>query len=347
MIRESKLTEPLEGRLQPRLLIALPALNEEKTVGTVIGQIPTKFEGIASSEVVVIDDGSEDQTKSLSEAAGARVISHGERCGVGVAFQTALREALVGGYDLLVMMDSDGQFDPQNLPKLLGPVLAGKADFTTASRFIDSSLVPEMPRMKLWGNRQMSRIVSSLTRKKYYDVSCGFRCYSRVAMLSLNLTGDFTYTQEVFLNLAFKKLRVHEVALRVKGEREFGESRVASNLFKYAWRASSIIIRSYRDYRPLRFFGTLAILNLVPAVLLSLFLGGHYLNSGSFTPHKWAGFLSGFFFLFGFLLLTVGMVSDMLTRHRLYLEEILFRQRAEGSLSFRESEKNEASPGRR
>src|SRR5690606_29841681 len=129
------------------------------------------------------------------------------RSGVGVAFHTALRYAINNGADFIATLDADGQFNPADIPKLVAPVFAGDADFSTASRFKDPALVPEgMTAIKLWGNRMMSRLISRLARQKFYDVSCGMRCYNRRAMLSLNLMGEFTYTQEVFLNLAFKRL---------------------------------------------------------------------------------------------------------------------------------------------
>ncbi len=76
------------------------------------------------------------------------------------AFQSALRVAIEQGTDVLVTIDADGQFDPNDIPKLAAPILSGDADFSTASRFVDPKLTPRMPWIKLWGNRQMSRLVS-------------------------------------------------------------------------------------------------------------------------------------------------------------------------------------------
>ena len=119
--------------------------------------------------------------------------------------------------------------------------------------------MPEMPWVKRWGNRMMSRLISRLAGERFYDVSCGMRCYGRRAALQLHLLARFTYTQEVLLNLAFKQLRIVEVPLRVRGEREHGESRVAASLWRYGLRTAQIIFRSYRDYRPMRFFGGIAL----------------------------------------------------------------------------------------
>ena len=184
-----------------------------------------------------------------------------------------------------------------------------------------------MPWIKSWGNRMMSRLVSNLAGQKFYDVSCGMRCYHRRAALQLYLLARFTYTQEVFLNLAFRQLRIVEVPIRVRGQRLHGQSRVAGNLWHYALRTTIIIFRSYRDYHPLRFFGALALACLLGCGGFGTFFLLHYWRSGSFFPHTWAGVSAGALFGLAVLLLHMGVVGDMLNRHRIYLEELLHRQR--------------------
>lgn len=310
-----------------RLLVSLPALDEASTIAHVIGAIPREIAGISRVSVVVVDDGSTDETALLARAAGAFVIRHATRRGVGAAFHTALAHAREAGVDLFVTIDSDGQFDPADIPKLIAPVVAGEADFATASRFADPALEPEMPRMKRWGNRQVARIVSRLTGRHFHDVSCGMRCYNRHALLHLNLLGKFTYAHEVFLDLCFKGLRIVEVPISVRGEREYGSSRVASSLWRYAMHTLRILVGAYRDYQPIRFFGALALLLFTPAVLLELFFLGHYLATGRFSPHKWAGFTGAGLALLALMMLFTGMLGDMLNRHRIYLEELLYEQR--------------------
>jgi glycosyltransferase involved in cell wall biosynthesis len=309
------------------LFVTIPALNEQITIGQVVRAVPRALPGVRRVEVVVIDDGSTDGTAAEAAAAGATVIAHPATRGVGAAFHTALTYVMERRGDLLVSIDADGQFDPADIPALVEPVTSGRADFSTASRFKDPTLLPQMPAVKLWGNRMMSRLVSRLTGGRYFDVSCGMRCYNRKAMLNLNLMGAFTYTQEVFLNLAFKRLRIEEVPVRVRGQREFGKSRVASNLFRYAINTSRIIFRAYRDYKPMRFFGGMAVWMLVPAVLLETFFVIHYLRTGQFSPHKWAGFTGGGLLVLSLIALHMGLMGDMLNRHRVYLEELLYRQR--------------------
>lgn len=313
------------------LLVTLPALNEEKTVGQVIRGVPRNIPGIGVVEVLVVDDGSEDRTAEEAEQAGARVIRHPAIRGVGGAFHTALTYGLDHGADLIVSLDADGQFNPADIPALIAPVVAGQAEFTTASRFKDPTLTPPMPWTRLWGNRLMSRIISNLTGQRFYDVSCGMRCYGRGAALQLYLLARFTYTQEVFLNLAFREVRIMEVPIRVRGVREFGRSRVAGSLWRYAFRTAAIIVRSYRDYWPLYFFGVTALALLACATALGVFFLVHYLRTGQFQPHTWAGVGAGACIGLAALMIHIGLIGDMLNRHRIYLEELLYRQRELGS----------------
>ena len=314
-----------------RLLVCLPALNEEHTIEQVIRGIPLHISGIHSIDILVVDDGSTDRTGVRAAGAGAVVLRHAAPRGVGAAFHSALSYGIEHGADLIVNIDADGQFNPADIPTLIAPVVAGEADFTTASRFKDPALIPPMPGIKIWGNRMMSRLVSRLTGQTFYDVSCGMRCYSRHAALQLHVQAQFTYTQEVFLNLAFKHLRIVEVPIRVRGEREFGKSRVASNLWRYGFRTANIIFRVYRDYFPLRFFGGLAFGLVLLAQGLGLFLFIHYLQTNALSPHKWAGFGAIACLALSLMMVHLGMVGDMLNRQRIYLEELLYRQRIQSA----------------
>ncbi len=267
---------------------------------------------------------------AVARERGAEVISHGRNRGVGAAFETGRRRALALHSDIMVNMDGDGQFDPADIVKLVGPVADGSADFVTASRFKDPDLYPEMSRTKFLGNRMMSRLISRLTGRRFHDVSCGFRAYSRTALLRLNLFGEFTYTQETFLEFAFKGMTILEVPVEVRGRREHGSSRVASNLFRYTWQTMKIIVRTMRDYKPLRLFAGVSALLLAAGLVPAVFLMIHYGSTGMFTPHKWAGFLAGFLFILSALSFLLGFILDMFARMRINQEEILSILRKQG-----------------
>lgn len=310
-----------------KLVVQIPALNEEKTIQDVIRAIPRNLPGIRSTSVLVVDDGSADRTGALAAEAGAVVVRHDRRRGVGAAFRTGLQKSMELDADIIVTIDADGQFNPADIQKLTEPILRGEADYVTASRFLDPSLTPQMPRMKRWGNDFMARWISSLVGQDFKDVSCGFRAYARDAYLRLVLLGDFTYTHETFLSLAFARLRIKEVPILVRGVREHGKSRVASNLWRYGWRTAGIILRTYRDYRPLRFFNYVAGALLTAALGFLGFLISVKMRTGMFTPHKWSGFLAAALAGAALVLFLIGLVAEMLDRLRAAQDELVFRVR--------------------
>lgn len=310
-----------------KLVVQLPALNEAQTVSDVIGRIPRDIPGINEVVVLVIDDGSTDETGELARAAGAEVIRHEQPRGVGAAFRSGVQRSTDLGADIIVTIDADGQFNPADIPKLTQPIVNGEADFVTASRFIDPKLVPVMPTVKKWGNDFMARWISALVKKRFYDVSCGFRAYSSNAYLRLVLTGDFTYTHEVFLNLAFAHVPMKEVPIDVRGVREHGKSRVASSVFHYGRRTAMIILRTYRDYKPLHFFSRIAAVLFVIGAGFLTFLLIHRFQTGGLFPHKWAGFVAGAFVAAALVVFLGGVIAEMLDRARITQEEALFRVR--------------------
>ncbi|MEX2054835.1 MAG: glycosyltransferase family 2 protein [Candidatus Andersenbacteria bacterium] len=312
-----------------KLVVIIPALNEEKTIAQVIGGIPTTISEISTIEIIVIDDGSTDKTSTIARKAGAEVVRHKRNLGLGEAFRTGLEEALKRGADIIVNMDGDGQFNPQDIPKLIALIQHGMADFVTATRFAKPEFMPEMPALKLFGNRWMTRLINFITGKQFTDVSCGFRAYSRVAALKLTLFGRFTYTQESFIDLAYKDLSMAEVPLLVRGQREHGRSRVASNLWRYGLKSASIIFRAARDYQPLYFFGIPGGITFTGGVAAGVFLLIHYINTGQTYPYRSLVQLSGILIIVGFLLIFISLLADMLYRNRVLLEELLFHSRTQ------------------
>jgi len=310
------------------LLVVVPCLNEEHTVSGVVSGVPRRISGIERVDVLVIDDGSSDATAQRARESGADVVRHAVNQGLGSSFQEAVRIALARGVDILVNIDGDGQFNPEHIPLVVAPIIQQQADMATASRFLDSDKVPEMPTIKRWGNGWVAKIVWLLTGKRFHDVSCGFRAFSRKALLRMNLFGTFTYTQECFLDLLFKDMTILEVPVKVRGTREFGTSRIASSIPRYAFRSLQIMLGAFISYRPFRFFAAIASVFLLMGLGFVVFLGVHYLSAHAFTPHIWAGFVGGSFAFLGIITLIVGLVGDMLMRIRMNQESILYLLKA-------------------
>jgi glycosyltransferase involved in cell wall biosynthesis len=306
-----------------KIVIMTPAYNEEKTIGAVIKAIPRDI--AEDVKVIVIDDGSTDNTVKVAKESGAdKVISHNTNKGLGVAFQTGIETALKTNADIIVNIDADGQFNPNDIPRLIKPIIGGKADMVTCSRFLDKNLEPDMPGIKKFGNNIFTKLVSRLTNQKFTDTQCGFRAYSIEAALRLTLFGVHTYTQEVFLDQAMKGMGILEIPCKVKGERE-GKSRLVTNVFSYGLKVLLIIIRSFRDYQPLKFFGTIGFGVFFIGFVIGITMFIRWIFTGMVSPYRSLVNISMLFLIMGFLLLILALIADMFDRHRKLQEEILYR----------------------
>jgi len=311
-----------------KLVVTIPALNEEKTIATVVDGVPKKIQGIDEIEVIVVNDGSTDRTADEAAGAGALVVNLHNRPGLGKVFGTGFERAMRRGADIIVNIDGDGQFDPGDIAKLVQPIIDGEADFVTCSRFADPALRPTMPTVKYWGNKAVTSMINWVCGGTCFtDVSCGFRAFNREAAYRLTLFGRFTYTQETFIDLFSKGLRMAEVPLRVRGVREHGKSRIANSIVKYATMSLPIILRAMRDIQPLKFFGGIAGLLFVPGFLTGAFVTGWYLVKGKTTPFSNLIPISGVMITLAFLLFVLALLADMLGRHRKISEELLYLAR--------------------
>ena len=312
-----------------KLVVTIPALNEEKTIADVVRGVPRDIERITETEVIVLNDGSTDRTAALAEAAGALVITLKGGGGLGVVFRTGIERAMRRGADIIVNIDGDGQFNPADIRQLIQPLLKDEADFVTCSRFADPALRPTMPAVKFYGNLIVTRIINWVCGgTKFTDVSCGFRAFTRESAYRMTLFGRFTYTQECFIDLFGKGVRIAEIPLKVRGVREFGKSRIAGSVWKYAVNSLPIIVRAMRDIQPLKFFGGIAMLLFLLGAATEGFVGGWYL----FHSHKTSPFTSlipigGVLVTLGFLLGVLALLADMLGRHRRISEELLYLAR--------------------
>ena len=304
-----------------KLLVYIPALNEEKNIARVIKQIPNSITGIDNVECLVVDDGSTDHTVEVSQQNGAYVVSHGRNQGVGMAFQSAVQYAWDNEFDILVGIDADGQFDPAEIPVIIQPLLANQADMVIGNRFTQGR--PQyMPPIKYRGNKMVASLVSSISEQKFQDVSCGFRAYNREALLRLNVFEKFTYTHESILSLVYQGMRVIELPISIRYYPE-RKSRVAGSISTYASKTSRIILRVLLDYRPLRVFGALGSIFFILGMIFEIFLFIFYILHGSFTPYKSAGFIGLGFIIFGMLIFIIALVAEMLNRLRLNQDRLM------------------------
>src|SRR3989344_5023122 len=155
-----------------KLIVIIPAYNEERTIGSVIKSIPEVNGRISKTEVLVVNDGSTDNTEKIALENGAIVVNHFSNKGVGMAFRTGIENALKRKADVIVNVDADGQFNPLDVPKLISPILDNKADFVTATRFKDGNLIGSMPFVKKIGNRMFTSLTSFLVGQRFTDTQC-------------------------------------------------------------------------------------------------------------------------------------------------------------------------------
>jgi len=308
-----------------KLLIYLPAYNEESNIENVINNLPKKINSVNSIDYLVVDDGSIDKTSVLAESNGAQVVTHSRNLGVGAAFHSAVQYALENGADILVGIDADGQFDQAEIQALIKPIITAEADMVVGSRFA-SGKPAHMSRVKYWGNHMIAWLISLISGQKFQDVSCGFRAYSREALMRFNIFGKFTYTHETILSLVYQGLNVIEYPIQVRYDPE-RKSRVAQSLFRYAVRTSKIIFRVMLDYKPLMVFGVFGGALLAIGMGFEVFLLGYYVIYLKFTPYKSVGFIGLGFVILGVLVLLIALVTDMLNRIRVNQDKLLYEQK--------------------
>lgn len=311
-----------------RLIVNLPAFNEAKNIGATIKRIPRHFRGVDEVLVQVVNDGSKDETAKVSTEAGADfVITHEVNRGIGVTFRTAVEQALERGADILVNMDSDGQFDPQDIQKLIDPILAGESDMVSASRFGDKA-AKDMPKVKYWLNRFAANLIGSFMNYPIDDLTCGFRAYNRETMLRLNLPGEFTYTQEVIIDAIGKRLKVSWVPVIVTyfaGRK----SRVVKSIFSYVNNSFRIILKAVRDVRPMKFFGGPGLILTGVSFLIFAYFAFHYFQEFKITPYRNILLLGVTLLLVGLQFLIFALIADMIKTNRKLTEDQFYLMRKE------------------
>ena len=210
-----------------RALAIVPALNEACSVGAVIEEIRRYHPGF---EVVVVDDGSRDETAAVAESRGARVVSLPFNLGIGGAVQTGYRYARDEGFDVAVQVDADGQHDPSELAALLTPLGRGEADVVIGSRFAGLGAY-RAPLVRRVGMRVFAAVVSALVGKRLTDTSSAFRAVNRRAIRVF--AGDYPHgfleTVEATVLAARHGLRLAEVPVSMR-QREVGRSSLTAPL---------------------------------------------------------------------------------------------------------------------
>jgi len=305
-----------------KLVVTIPAFNEEKSIGEVIKEIPESIEGIDEIEVVVVDDGSTDATSKLAEKAGANeVVTVPQNIGLAQVFRKGLEIALDRGADVIVNIDADGQYDGGEIPKLVKPVLSSDADIVLGSRFAGE--IEHMSPQKRIGNIIATKTTSFVAGRRISDAQTGFRAFTRDAALRINVLSNYTYVHETIIQAVYHGLSIVEVP--VKFRKRADKSRLISNVFVYAKKAGATIIRSYLHHSPLKVFlmigGTIFSLGLLAAFRVL----ARFLDTGGVSPYYPTTILAAILLIIGFQVMVLGMLADLLDSNRRIMEEILYK----------------------
>jgi glycosyltransferase involved in cell wall biosynthesis len=306
-----------------KLIIQIPCWNEASTLPSALASLPRHLPGIDRIEVLIVDDGSLDGTAEVARAHGVEhVVRFPRHLGLAAAFSAGLTESLRQGAHLIVNTDADNQYNAQDIPRLLEPLLAGQADIVVGDRQVGRLLnfSPLKRRLQVLG----SWVISRASGLQMPDATSGFRALTREAALKLSVLSGYSYTLETLIQAGASRMTVRSVPIGINPQTR--PSRLMRSIPQYIRKSSLAILRSYTMYRPLRVFsalgGGLIAVGLVPGVRF-LYL----MSVGQRIGHVQSLILAAILIIVGFQVLMIGLLADLLSCNRKLLEEVVYRVR--------------------
>jgi dolichol-phosphate mannosyltransferase len=234
-------------RTRPRVLCVAPAWNEGERIARVVSAVP---QGHVETTVVV-DDGSSDETADFAERAGATVIRAGVNRGVGAAIRSGIDYAIAHGYDIVVVVSGGGKTPPEQIPRLLEPIIRGEIEFAQGSRYLEGGEFLRMPLRRRLGTRAYSLLFSLFCRHRVTDASSGFRAI-KVSLFEdkrIDLWQDWLDRYELEPYLLFKALRLGHKVIEVPVTIEYPQTD------GIAYTKMRAIIDWWKIFRPIVFLG--------------------------------------------------------------------------------------------
>jgi glycosyltransferase involved in cell wall biosynthesis len=306
-----------------KLIVQIPCFNEEATLPATFNDIPKQIDGVDVVEILIIDDGSTDKTIEVAKALGVHhiVINKNNR-GLARTFRTGLNECLKLGADIIVNTDGDNQYAGWDIPKLIQPILDGKADLVVGDR--NTAKVAHFSPFKKFLQRLGSYVVKTLSGVKVPDAVSGFRAYSRDAALQLNIVSPFSYTIEALIQAGKKHMAVTSVP--VETNEKTRESRLFSSIPKFIERQLTTIVRMYAMYQPLKVFFFIGLtLSILGAIPILRFLYFYFTGDGE--GHLQSLVLGGVFTILGFISFLIALLADLMNFNRQLIEQTLEKVR--------------------
>jgi glycosyltransferase involved in cell wall biosynthesis len=306
-----------------KLIIQIPCFNEEATLGLTLDELPGALSGIDQIERLIVNDGSTDRTLEIARQRGVEhIVSFPVNLGLARAFLAGIETSLAAGADIILNTDADNQYCAQDIPKLIQPILDGKAEIVIGARAIAAT------EHFSWSKKLLQRLGSAVVRfassTDVADAPSGFRAFSREAAMHLNVFSSYSYTLETIIQAGQKNIPVISVPVRTNPL--LRPSRLAKSTWYYVTRSIGTIVRIFMSYSPLRFFIGLSTAPLVLGlVLIARWLFIHL--SGTPQTHVPSLVAAAVFLLSGVQLVIVGLVADLLSVNRKLLEDIQLRMR--------------------
>lgn len=318
-----------------KLIVNIPAYNEEKDIAQTITRIKQSFNAdfyvsgqgsvIAEKLIQVVDDGSSDNTARVAKEAGANiVISYKPNRRLAYSFKQAVENSLREGADFMVNIDADGQFDPNDIPKLLEPILSGRSDMVIANRFGENK-AKNIPWVRENLNKLAARTIGFFLNHKTNDLTCGFRAHNRETLLRFNLTNThFTYTQETIIDAIGKNLKLEWVSVPVTYF-DNREAKITKSLFKFIGNSTKIILKAIRDVRPLKFFGWPGIFFVTIGAIGFIIFLTFYFQHFQIRPYLNYVVFSSIFMFLGIQLIIFALIADMIKSAKQLTEEFMYQ----------------------
>lgn len=303
-----------------KLVIQIPCLNEATTLPLVLASIPKHIKGIDEIVVLIIDDGSRDETVAIAKALGVtHFVHHNCTQGLGRSFRDGVVAALQLGADILVNTDGDNQYPQEKMAELVKPILDGDADIVIADR--QTHKIAHFSTTKKLLQRFGSRVVSIAAGTDLPDAASGFRAYSKESLLRLNPTSRFSYTMETIIQAGNKGLAITSVPVTTNPK--LRESRLFSSTWEHVYKSAVTIVRAYVMYKPYIVFGGLGTLlflaGLIPfARFIILSLKDH----GS-RGHIQSLLIGSILMTGAFLCLVLNIIADLIRINRTLIEDNL------------------------
>lgn len=302
-----------------KLIVMIPCYNEEKTLPLVINSIPKKIPGIDVIETLVIDDGSKDKTIKVAQKYGVtHIIQNKGNKGLAYSFITGLEAALHYGADIIVNTDGDNQYPQEDIPRLIKPILEGKAEIVIADR--QTNKIKEFGLLKKLLQKAGSWTVRFISGENIPDAVSGFRAYSRYAALQINIVSDFSYVIETIIQASKQKIPI--TSIKVKTNPKTRDSRLFNSMWEHIKRSASTTVRVYAMYEPLKVFmyiGFIVFLGGILVIIRFLYLMLFSIGGG----HIQSLVVAGVLVLLGFQIMLIGLLADLIATNRKLTEKVI------------------------